>query len=648
MAMTLGIALWGGGLIVHYLQGGFEIRMLTVETDPPGAEVLLDDFQIGFSPLHLAQVEPGHHVIKLIKSRYQPITRTVLLQPGQPLEIEESLALSRWGELIISAEPAGATVYLDGKVAGTTPLTLNNLPAGTQAVRIEKEGYAPWNGMASIQPPDPTRLRPRLAMTPQRLQEIDTLLERAAAHARAGNLEWPEKENALELYRAVIALDPENGSAQRGLGDLLQVRLMLFEAALLKKDLRDAQFHLERAEKISPWSDQVKGAMERLRLARTNAPADQWAPTMGSEALAASGHDGKPTKGSHPEVERLLARARVDLEAGRLDDPPGENALARYQAALTLAPEDERIREGFAEVAFRHAQRAYQQEREKNPEGVRHAMAAALSTLMAYPRLLGTDNARKEHAKQVAKKNRVAMAAPNKERWIDPDLGISFAWVTGGCFLMGDARGDPDERPAFRSCVSDYWLGVHEVTQAQWQAVMGNAPSQYPMGTAYPVESISWTAVQLFLAKLNQGNPTRHYRLPSEAEWEYGCRGGKWGGRGTPTPEENNGDASSNDVQEHAPPTHHHAVGQTAANPLGLQEMRGNVAEWTATPYREEASPVKRTSEAEQAVMPTGRWSVRGGHWRSDADDTRCQARNYASPFHQSPLVGVRLARDPE
>ena len=94
--------------------------------------------------------------------------------------------------------------------------------------------------------------------------------------------------------------------------------------------------------------------------------------------------------------------------------------------------------------------------------------------------------------------------------------------LPGGCFQMGsptsEAGRDSDERP-HRVCVEAFEIGKHEVTQGEWQAVMGNNPSHFKNGDRHPVENVSWNDVQEYLQRLNQ-RTGKTYRLPNEAEWE--------------------------------------------------------------------------------------------------------------------------------
>ena len=100
--------------------------------------------------------------------------------------------------------------------------------------------------------------------------------------------------------------------------------------------------------------------------------------------------------------------------------------------------------------------------------------------------------------------------------------------IEGGCYLMGSPGSeedrDNDERQ-HKVCVDDFELGKYEVTQGQWEAVMGDNPSGFKKGDNYPVEEVSWNDVQKFIRRLNE-KTGGNYRLPTEAEWEYAARAG--------------------------------------------------------------------------------------------------------------------------
>ena len=115
---------------------------------------------------------------------------------------------------------------------------------------------------------------------------------------------------------------------------------------------------------------------------------------------------------------------------------------------------------------------------------------------------------------------------------------MEFALIPAGRFSMGSTNGDSNEKPVHKVTISQpFYMGRYEVTQGQWQAVMGSNPSNFKdCGANCPVEQVSWSAAQDFITKLNEANDGYKYRLPSEAEWEYAARAGTttaryWGER---------------------------------------------------------------------------------------------------------------------
>ncbi|MCL2122613.1 MAG: formylglycine-generating enzyme family protein, partial [Desulfovibrionaceae bacterium] len=161
-------------------------------------------------------------------------------------------------------------------------------------------------------------------------------------------------------------------------------------------------------------------------------------------------------------------------------------------------------------------------------------------------------------------------------------IGIKFVLIPAGSFLMGSDARALNEKPPHRVHISKpFYLGKFEVTQEQWQAVMGNNPSRFK-GPDNPVEGVSWEDVREFIQRLNEKEGHRRYRLPTEAEWEYAARGG------TSSRWSFGDDAGLLDqyawYKDNSEDTTH-PVGQKKSNPWGLHDMHGNVFEWVQDWY---------------------------------------------------------------
>jgi len=233
-------------------------------------------------------------------------------------------------------------------------------------------------------------------------------------------------------------------------------------------------------------------------------------------------------------------------------------------------------------------------------------------------------------------------AADGESPWLtDVITGLEFVWVEGGCFPMGDDQGEERERPAHRVCVSSFWMGRFEVTQGQWQRVMGENPSNFK-GLERPVENVSWGDANDFLAQLGQ-QAGRNYRLPTEAEWEFAARGGNKS-QGFPYA----GADSLDEVGWYAENSGgaEIPVGRRAPNELGLFDMSGNVWEWCADWYDQ---AYYRWSPQDDPVGPDqGSYRVRrGGSWSSFPERARSTDRGWYDPASRYKNLGFRVALSP-
>ena len=220
-------------------------------------------------------------------------------------------------------------------------------------------------------------------------------------------------------------------------------------------------------------------------------------------------------------------------------------------------------------------------------------------------------------------------------------ISIEMVKVEAGTFMMGatsEMKGPYDnEKPLHQvTLTNDYYMGMYEVPQALWEAVMGSNPSEYK-GDNLPVEMVSWNDCQEFISKLNSLTG-RKFRLPTEAEWEYAAHGGKKSRGYQYSGNSNISDVAWYDGNSGSKP---HPVGTKQANELGIYDMSGNVYEWCSDWYGSYSSSSQ--------MNPTGADSgsgcvLRGGSWYDFAWGCRLSYRGSITPFYRGNDLGLRLA----
>lgn len=222
------------------------------------------------------------------------------------------------------------------------------------------------------------------------------------------------------------------------------------------------------------------------------------------------------------------------------------------------------------------------------------------------------------------------------------NVKMKLAFIVPGTFTMGSPGGEEDRRNVenqVKVVLSQaFGLAKTEVTQAQWEAVMGSNPSGFK-GANLPVENVSWEDAQAFIAKLNDKQilPVGwRFALPTEAQWEYACRAGETGPySGGSLDEVGWYDGNSGNKT--------HEVGQKKPNAWGLHDMHGNVLEWCADWYEDThkggTDPVGPSSGISRVF--------RGGDWIKRPSVCRAAYRNGSFPGYRSIDLGFRPALVP-
>ncbi len=230
----------------------------------------------------------------------------------------------------------------------------------------------------------------------------------------------------------------------------------------------------------------------------------------------------------------------------------------------------------------------------------------------------------------------------NEVRFVDvsPDVRLVLVLCPPGTFAMGGSDKEAgirsDERPQHPvTLTKGFWIGRYEVTQKQWEAVMGDNPSFHRKGGDYPVEQVSWDDCQAFLKKLSEKTGVK-FRLPTEAEWEYACRAGSSSPYSCKDPETAGWFYHDDDHDTHP-------ISCKAPNPWDIHDMHGNVAEWCQDVF-------SRYTD-NHVVDPKGGADghdrvFRGGSAWSLVGDARSACRDYDSPESRLGNVGLRVAAD--
>ena len=237
--------------------------------------------------------------------------------------------------------------------------------------------------------------------------------------------------------------------------------------------------------------------------------------------------------------------------------------------------------------------------------------------------------------------NEAAQEICDSEGRITNGIGMKFKPISAGGFMMGSPEGDPDkssdQAPQHRVRITKpFYLGIHEVTQEQYERVMGENPSRFE-GATHPVEKVSWKDANQFCEKLSEMDEKYDYRLPTEAEWEYACQAGT-------STRFSCGDeldpacawfSDNSDGQTHP-------VGEKHPNAFGLYDMHGNVREWCSDWH--DGDYYGSSPSADPRGPSSGSSRVyRGGGWNDAARNCRSVNRSSRAPGFPDDGLGFRV-----
>jgi formylglycine-generating enzyme required for sulfatase activity len=251
-------------------------------------------------------------------------------------------------------------------------------------------------------------------------------------------------------------------------------------------------------------------------------------------------------------------------------------------------------------------------------------------------------------------------------------FGLEFVWIPPGTFKMGSSKRGNDEKPIHDVTIREgFYMSRNEVTQGEWQSIMATSVIQQRdktnpvgalrgVGDQYPMYYVSWTDAQEFIKRLNQKSTSYTYRLPTEAEWEYACRGGvadDYNG----APDETSWYANNSGRQridaaeiwrtdqinyvkrivDNGNQTH--PVGQKQPNGFGLYDMNGNVWEWCEDLYHwgYAGAPLDATAWLSNGEKDSR--VLRGGSWDFNATFLSSTTRSGLAQETRGNYFGFRL-----
>ena len=570
---------------------------LIINSEPQGAEVWLNNESTGEVTPFRRKLAIGDEVpYRLSLPLYHDEAGMVTVdQPRKELQFALRPA---FGSVTVTSTPSGASVFLDEKQVGQTPLTLDRIASGSHSLRLQAPQYAVERRNVSVADGQIANVAVTLAA---RFAEITVQAPQGAVvtvdgdRKGSGTLSWRQSEGLCDIVVSMAGHRDARRQLEVVAGRAQTVQLTpqpIYGSASVDSDLMDAEIWIDGKQYgVTP------NVVERL--------------LVGSHTLVLKKSGYADLQQQFSVEEGKEASLSVKLPAGRsvqfTSEKPGMQIIVDGKKLGTTPL--------TAVVGIGH-----------------HSVSAMRGGDIIDVRDLDITSAGAP----------LTMAFRDFNHTFTVN-GVQFTMVEvgGGTFTMGatSEQGSDawdEETPAHQVTLSDYYIGQTEVTQALWEAVMGSNPSDH-RGDNLPVEQVSWDDCQVFIQELNQLTG-KQFRLPTEAEWEYAARGGRKS-RGYKYAGGNNIDSvawcdgnSGNET---------HPVATKQANELGIYDMSGNVLEWCSDWCGDYTS----SSQSDPQGPSSGLYRViRGGCYYNFARNCRVSYRISNTLDYRSGYLGLRLS----
>jgi formylglycine-generating enzyme required for sulfatase activity/serine/threonine protein kinase len=525
------------------------------------------------------------------------------------------------GELAVISSPSQAEIYVNDIRKGVTPVILKDLPEGSCVLMVKKEGFETWQDEVTIIPFEISEVGIDLTPLYGKL-EIKSVPEKADVYIGEENFgstpllidkvekgvqQVEVKKDGFRTWKEEV--DIAAGKMAEVTAELMPIRGSLY----VTSKPRDADVYVS-GKKIGQTPIKLEGLQQGEILVEVR--KDCYEPSQNAVKVSTgqakkSRFNLNPICGSF-SVKSIPEGSDWYLDGRLMGKTPGDSGMLE-RGVYKIKVKKDNYSDWELAIDI-HA-------------GKKESVVASLEEIVSVSGVSSVSN-----------------VFENSYR--DAITGMEFIWVEKGCFNMGSpleesGRGS-DESPVHEVCIDGIWIGKYEVTQGQWQKVMGENLSFFQKGDEYPVENVSWEDSQEFIRKLNLINKGKAvYRLPTEAEWEYACRsGGK--------KEEYSGGKEADSVAWYKGNGNEttHPVGSKKPSGIGLFDMSGNVFEWVEDVYLADA--YIRHKRINPVYKGEGNYRVcRGGSWLLSEKECRCSNRSYYFGNSRNYNLGFRIVKNP-
>ncbi|MBN1403840.1 MAG: SUMF1/EgtB/PvdO family nonheme iron enzyme [Opitutales bacterium] len=604
---------------------------IRLATTPDTVSVYLDGVHLGETP-HISQIEDlpeGSHKLLLKKTAYAEIAREVEIIGGETLDLGSmELTALPPGGLTVKSSPAGALVRVGDTASHITPWTFTKLPAGDYQITFSLAGYESVSVAATVLPDQ------FVAVPPVTMRRLGG---RLVINSSPAPLEWAFVETpAGEQPRQVRGETPTVIDKVPTGAYMLEIRREGWLPA------RHA-LNMQAGRTITIEQDFQSGSLSLS----SNLSDVQWRVVEGPELA-----DIDAMAGAAPARLEKLPVGEYVLEFSRASWP-------NVRRSVTVSPDGESSVRGeflFGTIEIDSVPRGAEV---FGPDGAVLGQTP-LSLSQAAPGeyrftlrhsgyveggVTGLVNAGQTARFMARLEEEKPAGAELGSDWVVPDYNIQMIWISPGRFAMGspdfERYRENDEKQHRVMFTKGFWMGKYEVTQAQWQALMGTNPSNFAsVGPNAPVDSVSWAEAMAFCRKLTEIERAAgripagyEYSLPTEAQWEYAARAGSDDPYSGGSLQRIGWYAGNADGRTHP-------VGQKQPNAWGLYDMQGNVWEWCYDWYGE--YPEHAVTEPAGPASGSKRIN-RGGGWMDHMSFCRVAYRGSEAPTRINSNVGFRV-----